>query len=493
MLAGADGRRLPDHHHHRHRDAGRPPSTAAQRKTKGSELAGAAGEPDGRRGLRSTPRTAGCVAYYGGDNGTGTDYAGKNTDSNGAISGGHSPGSSFKIYTLAAALKAGKSIESRWKGKAFTPEGTKFKVSNAGTDNPSCGNSCTLRGVDAEVAERAVLLRHPGHRPGQGRRHGQAGRRHHDVADRHQPAPRRYDLTKDDPRTWPRIRSSHVVGYGQYPITVLDHANGVATFANEGVYNKAHFVYAGREAGPGHRQVGQARRRDSSSRQQRIDADVVADVTVGAEEVPGRGSTTSWRTAARPPPRPAPGNSRAAATENGDAWMVGYTPQLATAVWVGQREGPEADQADKDGNKISGAGDARSTIWERFMNDALKGEDEARLPAPPRTSATRTPATAKPPPPPPPRRPASRVCRPAAAALRPGGSNPCGNRVPMATPAAAIPGGNPAAPGGPTGKRRKRRRAAARPTTDHPGLRPTDAHAAARPRRTWVRPAAAFP
>ena len=114
---------------------------AARRKTKGSELDGQ--PPNLMAALVSiNPKNGEVVAYYGGDDGTGTDYAGKNYD-NGVISGGHSPGSSFKIYTLAAALKAGKSIESRWKGKSFTPEGTKFKVSNAGHD-ASCGNSCTL-------------------------------------------------------------------------------------------------------------------------------------------------------------------------------------------------------------------------------------------------------------------------------------------------------------------------------------------------------------
>ena len=53
---------------------------------------------------------------------------------------------------------------------------------------------------------------------------------------------RRYDLTKTRPRTSRREPFDNEVGFGQYPITVLDHANGMATFANDGVYNKAHFV-----------------------------------------------------------------------------------------------------------------------------------------------------------------------------------------------------------------------------------------------------------
>ena len=65
-------------------------------------------------------------------------------------------------------------------------------------------------------------------------------------------------------------------------------------------------------------------------------------------------------------------------TRNGDAWMIGYTPQLATAVWVGNVKDRKAIKY-KDGRDISGArmpGD----IFQRFMNDALKGKDKEEFP-----------------------------------------------------------------------------------------------------------------
>jgi hypothetical protein len=42
----------------------------------------------------------------------------------------------------------------------------------------------------------------------------------------------------------PKGRSvfDYQVGFGQYPISVLDHATGMATIANHGVYNAPHFV-----------------------------------------------------------------------------------------------------------------------------------------------------------------------------------------------------------------------------------------------------------
>ena len=64
--------------------------------------------------------------------------------------------------------------------------------------------------------------------------------------------------------------------------------------------------------------------------------------------------------------------------DNGDAWMIGYTPQLATAVWVGNVKDRKAIK-DKNGNKISGA-KMPGSIFARFMDDALKGKDKLDFP-----------------------------------------------------------------------------------------------------------------
>ena len=51
------------------------------------------------------PETGRVLGYYGGDDPTGTDYGGYlDGVGTGKITGGQSPGSSFKIYTLAAGL-----------------------------------------------------------------------------------------------------------------------------------------------------------------------------------------------------------------------------------------------------------------------------------------------------------------------------------------------------------------------------------------------------
>ena len=57
------------------------------------------------------------LAYYGGHDGKGADYAGFYYDEKGErdrLRPLSRPGSSFKVYTLAAALKAGISLNSYW-------------------------------------------------------------------------------------------------------------------------------------------------------------------------------------------------------------------------------------------------------------------------------------------------------------------------------------------------------------------------------------------
>ncbi|GAB3334691.1 hypothetical protein GCM10027452_08210 [Micromonospora halotolerans] len=187
-----------------------------------------------------------------------------------------------------------------------------------------------------------------------------------------------YDLTKADPKDLAPSPFFNVIGYGQYPITVLDHANGVATFANQGVYNKAHFVKLVQKQNPDTGKwdtVGGEKLKP----QRRIDKDIVADVTSVLEQYPGQVNrrlddgrkaaekTGTWELGDPKDP-----------LANGDAWMIGYTPQLATAVWVGNKGARKAIE-DDDGNKISGA-KMPGAIFQRFMNDALKGEEKADFP-----------------------------------------------------------------------------------------------------------------
>jgi membrane peptidoglycan carboxypeptidase len=310
------------------------------------------------------PKTGRVLAYYGGDDGTGHDYAGKNIEG-GQLVGGHPAGSSFKIYTLAAALKAGYSLESHFDPAAFRDG--KYDIQNAGRDvDESCGNYCTLEwatvhsynvpfykvtkliGVDQVVAmERAAGVTTMWN-TGDGKP---------------------YDLA-----TIQQTANSpffYHAGFGQYPITVFDHATGVATFANRGMYNKPHFVLKVERPIAGtdkYQLVGGEKLKPIRT----IDQGIADDVNYVLQEIPRTnghtlsgdrpvgGKTGTWQCANTP--------------HNCHAWFVGYTKQIAAAVWVGNA-GKEQAVYEKSGKDISGAG-LPGDIWEKFMNAASKGMDE---------------------------------------------------------------------------------------------------------------------
>ncbi|MBV1854626.1 transglycosylase domain-containing protein [Catellatospora tritici] len=318
------------------------------------------------------PSTGRVLAYYGGNDGTGTDYAGVNAAATDSEFGGHPPASSFKIYTLAAALEHGYSIKSRWDSTELKKSrGDEFDVSNSGRENASCGRDCPLdlmtiksynvpffKIAKAIGPEEVVGL---AHRAGIGTMWSTG-----DGKARH----------LDDPAAKTgRDSFYYQVGFGQYPITVLDHATGVATFAAGGVYHKPHFVVKverkNRKTGawetvPGTGEQIVARR----AFRQEI-ADEVTGVLkqiVGAHALSGRqaaAKTGTWENGQRD----AKGR-RLHPGQNAHAWFVGYTPQLATAVWVGNVR-DELPIKDRNGQPIGGS-KLPGDIWEGFMNAAHK-------------------------------------------------------------------------------------------------------------------------
>ncbi|HXV56272.1 MAG TPA: PBP1A family penicillin-binding protein [Gaiellaceae bacterium] len=73
-------------------------------------------------------------------------------------------------------------------------------------------------------------------------------------------------------------------------------------------------------------------------------------------------------------PRPAAGKT--GTTENyGDAWFVGYTPQLAVAVWVGYPNRLKPMETEFYGEPVAG-GTFPALIWRSFMRDALDHLEE---------------------------------------------------------------------------------------------------------------------
>ena len=143
---------------------------------------------------------------------------------------------------------------------------------------------------------------------------------------------------------------------------------------------------------------------------------------------------------------------------NRDAWMVGYTPSLSTAVWVGTTNGTQP-LVNKWGGPVYGSG-LPSDIWKSTMDGALKGTDNENFPKPteiggyagvPQAPPPR-PQPDKPPAPVDPAQPSETVIQPSLV-VAPGITIPLGppTTVPAgpAAPPPADPGVQNPGPGGP--------------------------------------------
>ncbi|MBW3644116.1 MAG: transglycosylase domain-containing protein [Actinobacteria bacterium] len=94
--------------------------------------------------------------------------------------------------------------------------------------------------------------------------------------------------------------------------------------------------------------------------------------------------------------RPAAGKT-GTAQEWRDAWFVGYTPTLSTAVWIGNKEKPTSLFNIKGVDRVTG-GSIPAKTWNSFMTAALENVPPDDFPQPPPAPAPPTVPTVAPPP-----------------------------------------------------------------------------------------------
>jgi membrane peptidoglycan carboxypeptidase len=297
------------------------------------------------------PQTGGVRAYYGGDMGPGYyDYAATT----------HPAASTFKPIVLAAAEQEGIGYQSRWDGSSPRTFPDRLGVPLKNNDNQQCPD-CTLEsamvgslntpfyavseqiGAD-KVRDMAVNLG----------------------------IPEKYDGVesmvdhKGDP-TPGKTRSD--IAIGRYPVAPADLASVYATFADDGVRHDRFFVESARDAD--NRALWTAAPQGKTVLPSAVAADVstvLSAVVKGDKVVPGRPAagktgTQQW------------GNSN----DNQDAWMAGYTPDLAAAVWLGKAvPGPIRDD---NGKPIEGE-TVPATLWKNFLQASLNGQPKTSLPKP---------------------------------------------------------------------------------------------------------------
>jgi penicillin-binding protein 1A len=162
------------------------------------------------------------------------------------------------------------------------------------------------------------------------------------------------------------VRGAYVpsIGLGSVAVSPLDLASGYATLAAEGVYAEPMAI----------RRVVLADGREDTQagwgvpkRRRAISEGTAAVVTRILEQniQSGTGTRAAFG-------RPAAGKT-GTNEEHADAWFAGYTPDLATTVWIGYTKG-EIPMENVHGIAVSG-GSFPAEIWRLFMEPALEGTE----------------------------------------------------------------------------------------------------------------------
>ncbi|MEU7862348.1 transglycosylase domain-containing protein [Nonomuraea sp. NPDC049141] len=243
------------------------------------------------------PKNGRVVAFYGG-----TDYL--KDPWNEPFDSAKQAASAFKPYVLAAWLKAGKSINSYVPGAVTVPKVLPGQQPGGFKNSHSVGASidvvkATAQSVNTAYVSMAFALPD----------------KIDDVKNLVEAAgfsKTRMDKDVDD----------HGYGFaiGSAPVTAVEQAAGYSIFANAGKYTKYHVVKQielnGRVAYP-----------EQKTPKNVISPEAAADATVAMQEVLRSGTARGKGLGNRPAAGKTGTNN-----EEKEAWFVGYTPQLSTAV-----------------------------------------------------------------------------------------------------------------------------------------------------------------
>ena len=162
---------------------------------------------------------------------------------------------------------------------------------------------------------------------------------------------------------------------GTNDVTTYDMASAFATFANLGVHVPPTLVTKIT------RTDGTTLYTRKHTQQKVIDADTAATVSSILQGAIERGTGTRARL-----DRPAAGKT-GTTDDYRNAWFVGYTPELSTAVWVGFSETQVSMRPPATPIKVFG-GTYPAQIWQRFMSAALTGRPVLPFQVPTTTTTT---------------------------------------------------------------------------------------------------------
>ncbi|MFI5912489.1 transglycosylase domain-containing protein [Dactylosporangium sp. NPDC051541] len=299
------------------------------------------------------PGTGRVLAYYGTPAGTTMDYA--------AL--GHPAGGAFVPITLAAALKAGISLESKWLAPAegeFPASGRTIRNGNPIRDGKKCPGgkpSCTLLDAQRDVLRVPLFAVTEKSGPATVIDMARAAGIGTMWVNSRDGGSKAVPLDQPGKELFPEYFGTEI-GYGQYPVKVIDEANAMATFAADGNRAKPHFIA---QITYGSKTLYRATEQSEPA----IDAPIAQNV--------------AWAMTQQPAGRLADGRPTALAagewqfgadtSRTGNAMAAGFAPQVAVAVWVGNKTN-EQPLVDKGGATITGTS-LPAAIYRQFVSSAL--------------------------------------------------------------------------------------------------------------------------
>lgn len=291
------------------------------------------------------PATGAVRAYYGGEDPNGWDYA----------NAGYQTGSTFKIFGYAAALQQGFSPNQMISSAPFT------LANGAQVAGGGCGGGCTMKEALKQSLNPPFL-----------RLQAELNNTTQDVAD----MAHALGVAKSIPNFPQTLTENGAQPYegiilGQYNSRPLDMAHAMATMANMGVWHEAYFVEKVETAN------GDILYQHEHDKGERRLAQNVAANTIEAM-LPIAGWSNGNNLAGGRPSAAKTGTQQLGDTGlNKDAWMIGATPQLATAVWVGTDD--NSALLNEWGGSIYGAG-LPATLWKGILDGALQGKEVMNFP-----------------------------------------------------------------------------------------------------------------
>jgi membrane peptidoglycan carboxypeptidase len=280
------------------------------------------------------PRTGAVVAYYGGSNGLGQDYAGESE---------RQPGSAFKPFVFSAALQSGEGI-----GLGSVYDGSSGQVLGGRKVNNSEGVSCGQCTVQTAMTQsiNTVFYR-------MGLEVGPAK-----VVDAAHQAGIPADLLPV---------ADGGISLGDQEVHPIDMASAYATFSADGLLREPYIV---QKVVAADGRVLIDRTGQVPAGKQVMTQQVARNVTESMIDVAGSSGLPLSK--GRPVAAKTGTVQLGSTNDNKDTWTVGYTPSLSTAVWVG------TDQSDPVRTKAGRPAFGRTIagpIWQKFMNAALADVD----------------------------------------------------------------------------------------------------------------------